>query len=74
MHSNWQKRNRSTNLAPLAKAGVPLLHVCGSPRPWLASQTQLVEKRYQELGGRVSVIINEGGKPLPLAPKTLNQQ
>ena len=48
------------NLAPLAKAGVPLLHVCGSLDPWLADQTRVVEKRYKELGGPITVIVKEG--------------
>ncbi len=32
------------NLAPLARAGVPLLHVCGSLDPWLAGQTRVAEQ------------------------------
>ena len=39
------------NLAPLAKAGVPILHDCGSLDPWLKDNTRVVEKRYKELGG-----------------------
>src|SRR5262249_27563228 len=34
-----------------------LRHVCGSLDPWLKSQTRVAEKRYQELGGRVTGII-----------------
>ena len=48
------------NLAPLAQAGVPLLHVCGSLDPWLESQTRVAEKRYKELGGPITVIVKEG--------------
>jgi len=40
------------NLAPLAKAGVPLLQVCGSLDPQLADNTRVLEKRYKELAGR----------------------
>ena len=57
------------NLAPLASAGVHLLHVCGNLDPWLKSQTRVVEKRYQELGGRITIIIKEGEGHYPLAPK-----
>ena len=57
------------NLAVLAKAGVPLLHVCGSLDPWLKSQTEVAEKRYRELGGQMTVIIKEGDGHYPLAPK-----
>ncbi len=48
------------NLAPLAKAGVPLIHVCGSLDPWLDSQTRVVEARYRELGGQMTVIVVDG--------------
>src|SRR5262249_8594162 len=57
------------SLAPLAKAGVPLLHVCGSLDPALETQTRAVEKRYRELGGSITVILKEGEGHYPLAPK-----
>ena len=57
------------NLAPLAKAGVPILHDCGSLDPWLDSQTRVVEKKYKELGGQITVIVREGEGHFPLAPK-----
>jgi pimeloyl-ACP methyl ester carboxylesterase len=57
------------NLAPLAKAGIPILHDCGSLDPWLNDQTRVVEKRYKELGGQITVIIREGEGHFPLAPK-----
>ena len=47
------------NLAPLAKAGVPLLHLCDRTDPWFNDQTKVVEQRYKELGGEITVIINE---------------
>ena len=60
------------NLGPLAKAGVPLLHVCDRTDPWFNDQTKVVEQRYQELGGRATVIINEhdGRYPLAAADRT----
>jgi alpha-beta hydrolase superfamily lysophospholipase len=57
------------NLAPLARAGVPLLHVCGSHDPALETHTRAVEKRYQELGAPITVIIKEGEGHYPLAPR-----
>jgi hypothetical protein len=57
------------NLGPLAKAGVPILHDCGSLDPWLSDQTRVVEKRYKELGGQITVIVREGEGHFPLAPK-----
>jgi pimeloyl-ACP methyl ester carboxylesterase len=57
------------HLAPLANAGVPLLHVCGSVDPWLETQTKVVQQRYQKLGGQITVIIKEGDGHYPLAPR-----
>lgn len=57
------------NLAALAKAGVPLLHVCGGLDPMLDGQTRMAEKHYKELGGSMKVIIQEGVGHYPTAPK-----
>jgi pimeloyl-ACP methyl ester carboxylesterase len=57
------------NLAPLARAGVPLVHVCGSLDPWLDDQTRVVEQRYKAQGGMITVIIEEGAGHYPLGPK-----
>jgi hypothetical protein len=59
------------NLVPLAKGSVPLLHVCDKTDPWFDQQTKVVEQRYNELGGEITVIINEDDARAPLAPKTL---
>lgn len=56
-------------LAPLATAQVPLLHVCGSLDPALGSQTRVAEKRYRELGGSLTVLLQEGVGHFPTAPK-----
>ena len=69
LHSLMSKTPPIDNLAPLARAGVPLIHVCGSLDPWLDGQTRVVEKRYKELGGRITVIVKEGEGHYPLAPK-----
>ena len=55
------------NLAPLAKAGVPLLHVCDKTDPWFNDHTRVAEQRYKELGGQATVIINENDARFPLA-------
>ena len=48
---------------------MPLIHVCGSLDPWLDDQTRVVEKRYKELGGPITVIVKEGEGHYPLAPR-----
>jgi hypothetical protein len=57
------------NLAALAKAGVPLLHDCGGLDPMLDEQTRAAQKRYKELGGSITVIVQEGVGHCPTAPK-----
>ena len=57
------------NLAPLAKAGVPILHDCGSLDPWLKDNTRVVEKRYKELGGKITVLVTEGEGHFPVSRK-----
>jgi hypothetical protein len=57
------------NPAPLAKAGVPILHDCGSLDPWLKDNTRVVEKRYKELGGRITVLVTEGEGHFPVSRK-----
>src|SRR6267154_531189 len=57
------------NLVALAKAGVPVLHDCGALDPWLDNQTRVVEKRYKELDGRITVIVRAGEGHFPLSPK-----
>jgi len=56
------------NLSVLAKVGVPVLHVCGSLDPMYASQTLEAEKRFKELGGSMTVIVQEGRGHYPTAP------
>ena len=53
----------------LAKARVPVLHVCVSRDPWLDSQTRVLEKRYKELGGAVTVIVEDAKGHFPIAPR-----
>jgi hypothetical protein len=56
------------NLAALARASVPILHVCGSLDPMLKSQTREAEKRYRDLGGSMTVLVQEGARHYPTAP------
>jgi hypothetical protein len=63
------KQHPVDNLAALAKAGVPVLHDCGALDPWLDKQTRVVEKRYQDLGGKITVIVRAGEGHFPLSPK-----
>lgn len=56
------KGNPIDNLAPLAKAGVPLLHVYGDADkvvPW-DENTGIVAERYQALGGKITLIPKPG--------------
>ena len=69
MRSTTTRASLLDNLSPLAKAGVPLLHVCGSADPWYNSNTRTVEQRYKELGGSINVILKEGEGHYPLNPK-----
>lgn len=48
------------NLAPLARAHVPILHVCGSLDPLLKDNSDVAKQRYRQLGGKITVIKKEG--------------
>ena len=69
MHSALTKTQPLDNLAALAKANVPLLHVCGSLDPYFRDNTLEVEKRYKKLGGKIEVIVKKGDGHYPLAPE-----
>jgi len=55
------------NLGPLAKEGVPLLHLCDETDPWFEEQTRVAERRYKDLGGQITVLINRNQASYPLA-------
>lgn len=57
------------NLAPLAEAKVPLMHVCGSLDPWFNENTSIARKLYKKLGGKMTVIIQKGEGHYPLGLK-----
>jgi pimeloyl-ACP methyl ester carboxylesterase len=69
LRATMTKAQPLDNLAALAKAGIPLLHVCGSLDPMYASQTRDAEKRYTELGGSMKVLVQEGVGHYPTAPR-----
>lgn len=48
------------NLAPLAKAGIPVLFVCGSLDPSVNDQALAAKNRYTALGGKITVIVING--------------
>jgi hypothetical protein len=68
LRSLMSKISPLENLGPLAKGGVPLLHLCDNNDPWFSDQTKVVEQRYKELGGEITVIINENDARSSLAP------
>src|SRR5207245_6865855 len=51
LRSLMSKTSPLENLGPLAKAGVPLLHLCDKTDPWFNEHTRVVEQRYKELCG-----------------------
>jgi pimeloyl-ACP methyl ester carboxylesterase len=48
------------SLGGLAKADIPILHVCGSLDPWYAGNTVVAKAKYRQLGGHMKVIVKEG--------------
>ena len=56
------RHNPIDNLAPLAKAGVPVLSVVGDADDVvpLRENTAIVEKRYKALGEPITVIVKKG--------------
>jgi len=54
-------------MASLAKANVPLLHVSDRDDPWFNEHTKVVAQRYKELNGEINVILREGAKRTPMA-------
>jgi pimeloyl-ACP methyl ester carboxylesterase len=69
LHTHLTRVQPLERLDALAKAGVAVLHVCGSRDPWLDSQTRVLEKQFKELGGAVTVIVEEGKGHFPAGPR-----
>ncbi len=59
--------NPIDNLRPLAEAHVPLLHLCGNADEVVPFEenTVVLARRYEELGGQISLIIKPGLKHHP---------
>ena len=68
LHSNLSKIRLLDGLDILAKAGVPLISVCGSLDPGLEDNTRVIENRYKNADGQILVVIKEGEGHYPLAP------
>ena len=69
LYSHMSRTQPLDDLVPLARAGVPILHVCGSLDPTFDSNTRVTEKRYKELGGKITVIVKEGEGHFPTSPR-----
>ncbi len=56
------KGNPIDNLQPLAKANIPLLHVCGEADEVVPidENTRILQQRYEKLGGPITVIVKPG--------------
>ena len=57
MHAPYLKRSPLDNLAPLAKAGVKILHVCSRPDAFVISETTEAKQRYTALNGFILTFI-----------------
>jgi pimeloyl-ACP methyl ester carboxylesterase len=69
MTGRQEKKAPLESLAALAKAGVPILHVCGQLDPWLDRQTRVAEARYKEFGGQMTIIVKPGEGHFPVGPQ-----
>ncbi len=67
--TRMNKTQPMDNLAPLASAGVPFLCVSGALDPALERNTRSLEKKYGDLGGKVTTIIQDGIGRFPTGPK-----
>jgi pimeloyl-ACP methyl ester carboxylesterase len=56
------KGNPIDRLAPLAKAGIPILHVVGDADKVvpITENSDIIEQRYKALGGKIHVIHKPG--------------
>jgi pimeloyl-ACP methyl ester carboxylesterase len=73
MRTLMEKKAPIDTLAPLAKAGIPTLHVSGALDPWLATDTRVTEQRYKALGGHITVITIPGEGHFPRVPRDPTQ-
>ena len=66
LHSRMAATQPLDDLAPLAHAGVPILHACGSEDPFYKDNTLVAAQRYKALGGHLRVIVAAGHGHYPL--------
>jgi pimeloyl-ACP methyl ester carboxylesterase len=60
--------DKNENLEPMSKAKIPILVVCGDMQDWIVpidGNTLVLEKRYKELGGDITVIRKPGAGHRP---------
>jgi pimeloyl-ACP methyl ester carboxylesterase len=69
LRSTMTKAPLFEEVAALARADVPLLHVCGERDPAFDDNTRALEIRYKALGGRITVIVKEGEGHFPPGPR-----
>jgi hypothetical protein len=69
LHCTMTRMQPLDSLGALAKARVPILHVCGSLDPMLKDHARVAEKRYRDLNGPITVLIQEGLGHFPSAPR-----
>ncbi|KAA6340213.1 hypothetical protein EZS27_011906 [termite gut metagenome] len=65
LRSSLAKVQPINNLAPLAKAGIHIIHACGSLDPNLKTQTNEVKRRYS---GKLTVVLDQRRGHYPLEP------
>jgi pimeloyl-ACP methyl ester carboxylesterase len=68
LRSTMTRAQPLSNLDALARARVPLMHVCGSLDPNLQDHTRAAEQRYAQLGGSITVIVQSGVGHYPTGP------
>jgi hypothetical protein len=68
MRDEMGLQDLASDLKPLADAKVPILHICGSADLGYESGTLRVKKKYDALGGYLTVIVKDGVGHYPLGP------
>jgi len=61
------------NPAIRPEAGVPLIHLCDKTDPWFDEHTRIVEQRYKELGGQMTIVTSANDARAPLASSDRNR-
>ena len=63
LRSLMSKTSPFEALAPLAKAGVPLIHISDRNDHWFKEHTRVAEQSYKTLGGQMTVVKLEDAEP-----------